>query len=92
MDLFSTRKVSRGALASYDAETRQAISILQNKVDADAATEVWERALKTTWQRSPVWVHGDISSGNLLVQEGKLSAVIDFGDSFSSTFPLGTCQ
>jgi aminoglycoside phosphotransferase (APT) family kinase protein len=68
-----------GALASYDAQTRQAISILQDKVDADAATEVWERALKTTWQRSLVWVHGDISAANLLVKEGKLSAVIDFG-------------
>ena len=33
----------------------------------------------TTWSGSPVWVHGDVSAGNLLVQEGRLSAVIDFG-------------
>ncbi|MBY0291779.1 MAG: aminoglycoside phosphotransferase family protein [Alphaproteobacteria bacterium] len=70
---------SIGALASYDTQTRQAISILQDKVDADVATEVWEAALKTTWQYSSVWVHGDISAGNLLVKQGKLSAVIDFG-------------
>jgi aminoglycoside phosphotransferase (APT) family kinase protein len=68
-----------GGLAAYDNETRRAITALKSKIDADAATELWERALETTWQRSPVWVHGDISAGNLLVQEGKLSAVIDFG-------------
>jgi aminoglycoside phosphotransferase (APT) family kinase protein len=26
-----------------------------------------------------VWVHGDIAAGNLLMQEGRLSGVIDFG-------------
>jgi len=68
-----------GSLKNYDAETRQAIAALKDKIDADAVTEVWEFALESTWNRSPVWVHGDISVGNLLVQEGKLSGVIDFG-------------
>ena len=68
-----------GPLMIYDAEVRQAIAILKGKIDVDAATKVWETALATTWQNSPVWVHGDISAGNLLVQKGELSAVIDFG-------------
>lgn len=68
-----------GALSIYDSETRQALAILKDKVDIDSATELWEAAIETTWQRSPLWVHGDISTGNLLVQDGKLSAVIDFG-------------
>lgn len=68
-----------GPLMTYDAETRQAITALKGKIDGDAATEVWETALATTWQSSPVWIHGDVSVGNLLVQDGKLSAVIDFG-------------
>lgn len=68
-----------GPLTTYDAETRSALFILKDKIDFDTATEVWETALATTWQGPPVWVHGDISTGNLLVQEGKLSAVIDFG-------------
>ncbi|MCX6994702.1 MAG: aminoglycoside phosphotransferase family protein [Chlamydiae bacterium] len=68
-----------GSLTNYDAETRQAIAALKNKIDVSAATEVWEFALGSTWNRSPVWVHGDVSVGNLLVQEGKLSGVIDFG-------------
>lgn len=68
-----------GALTTYDAETRQAIKILQGKIDTKMATEVWKEALATSWQSSPVWVHGDVAVGNLLVREGKLNAVIDFG-------------
>ena len=68
-----------GPLAIYDDETRQALAILKDKIDVDVATEVWEAALATTWNKPPVWVHGDISLGNLLVQNGQLSAVIDFG-------------
>jgi len=68
-----------GALTTDDIETRQAIAVLKDKVDGRLATEVWELALETTWQASPVWVHGDISAGDLLVQDGKLIAVIDFG-------------
>ena len=68
-----------GDLRTYDTETRQAIAILQGKIDGDLATKVWEEAIATTWDCLPVWVHGDISAGNLLVQEGRLSSVIDFG-------------
>lgn len=68
-----------GALATYDAEVKQSTAILKSKIDVDSVTEIWETALATTWQGLPVWVHGDISAGNLLVQKGNLSAVIDFG-------------
>ena len=68
-----------GSLTTYDAETRRAIAFLKGKIDTEAATGVWDLALKTTWDHPPVWLHGDISAGNLLVQEGRLSAIIDFG-------------
>lgn len=68
-----------GALMTYDNQTRQAISILKNRIRTKTATAVWETALATSWQHPPVWVHGDIAFGNLLVNEGRLSAVIDFG-------------
>ena len=68
-----------GSLTTYDAETRRAIALLKGKIDTKAATEVWEAALKTTWDRPPVWIHGDLSAGNLLVKAGRLSSVIDFG-------------
>ena len=68
-----------GYIKTYDAETRQAIAMLKDKIDPKAATAIWKTALDSTWAGPPVWVHGDISSGNLLVQDGRLTAVIDFG-------------
>lgn len=68
-----------GALGIYDAQSRQAIAALKGKIDGDTATGVWEAALASAWQRPPVWIHGDITASNLLVQSGRLSAVIDFG-------------
>ena len=68
-----------GSLTTYDADTRHAIAVLKSKLDTEAATEVWDIGLKTTWDHSPVWLHGDVSPGNLLIQEGRLSAIIDFG-------------
>jgi aminoglycoside phosphotransferase (APT) family kinase protein len=63
----------------YDDDTRRAITALRGNIDIDTATEVWEAALATAWHNSLVWVHGDISTGNLLAQKERLSAVIDFG-------------
>jgi aminoglycoside phosphotransferase (APT) family kinase protein len=68
-----------GPLTTYDAETRETIGELAGEVDADAATRVWDAALETTWQGAPVWIHGDVAVGNLLIKNGWLNAVIDFG-------------
>ncbi|KYF73382.1 aminoglycoside phosphotransferase [Sorangium cellulosum] len=70
-----------GPLSVYDAETRQTIAAVARDVDAGGATEVWEAALAARWRGPPVWVHGDIAVGNLLVKEGGLRAIIDFGSS-----------
>jgi aminoglycoside phosphotransferase (APT) family kinase protein len=70
-----------GPLTVYDAETRQALAALEGKVDTAAAGAVWEAALAAAWHGPPVWFHGDVASGNLLVEGGRLSAVIDFGTS-----------
>jgi aminoglycoside phosphotransferase (APT) family kinase protein len=65
----------------YDAETRRCLAALTGVVDTDRATRVWETALAAEWRGTPVWFHGDIAVGNLLVSDGSLSAVIDFGTS-----------
>ncbi|WP_214475898.1 aminoglycoside phosphotransferase family protein [Mesorhizobium sp. dw_380] len=70
-----------GPLTVYDGETRQAITALGSRIDASVASAVWEEALAATWRGRPVWFHGDVSWGNLLVEGGRLSAVIDFGTS-----------
>jgi aminoglycoside phosphotransferase (APT) family kinase protein len=68
-----------GSLSVYDAETRECIDALRDEVDTAAATEVWESALGAAWIGPDVWVHGDVAPGNLLVEGGRLCAVIDFG-------------
>ncbi|WP_433531051.1 aminoglycoside phosphotransferase family protein [Micromonospora sp. CA-263727] len=72
----------RGASpAHYDEETRRLLAALAGQVDVDRAAAVWEAALAAEWRGTPVWFHGDIAVGNLLVADGQLSAVIDFGTS-----------
>ncbi|MEO6063531.1 MAG: aminoglycoside phosphotransferase family protein [Thermoflexales bacterium] len=67
-------------LADRDAETRAAIAALEGLIDIRAATSAWEAALRApAWDGPPVWIHGDLQSGNLLAQRGRLSAVIDWG-------------
>ncbi|MEO1145180.1 MAG: aminoglycoside phosphotransferase family protein [Cyanobacteria bacterium J06638_22] len=68
-----------GSLSIYDAETRGAIASLNGKIDVDTVTAIWQIALESTWQGAPVWLHGDVSAANLLVHQGNLHAVIDFG-------------
>jgi aminoglycoside phosphotransferase (APT) family kinase protein len=70
-----------GPLSVYDAETRRSLDVLGGTIDTKAAVAVWEAALAASWAGPPVWVHGDIAVGNLLVRDGRLSAVIDFGSS-----------
>jgi aminoglycoside phosphotransferase (APT) family kinase protein len=70
-----------GSLLVYDRETRESIAALKDEIDAGAALAIWEGALATAWNGAAAWFHGDVSPGNLLVEQGRLSAVIDFGTS-----------
>ncbi len=68
-----------GSLLNYDEEARKAILLLAGEIDQNTALELWKGALSTRYSNRSVWLHGDISPGNLLVVNGKLAAVIDFG-------------
>ena len=76
-----THNSSRGEpLAMRDSRTRAAIEALHGILNTRAAIAVWEAALQApAWTGPPVWIHGDLQSGNLLSVHGRLSAVIDFG-------------
>ncbi|MFL6141436.1 MAG: aminoglycoside phosphotransferase family protein [Labedaea sp.] len=77
-----THSFYRGAsLSHYDDETRRSLRALDGQLDTESAARVWTTALDADWSGPPVWFHGDVASGNLLVRDGKLAAVIDFGTS-----------
>ena len=67
-------------LAELDEHVRRSVAELGDRVDGAATLRSWEESLDASqWDGEEVWVHGDLLPGNLLVLDGRLSAVIDFG-------------
>ncbi|HMO60232.1 MAG TPA: phosphotransferase, partial [Roseiflexaceae bacterium] len=63
-----------------DAQPRTALADSQSLIDTPAALAVWRYLLATpAWHGTPVWIHADLLRPNLLVESGRLYAVIDFG-------------
>jgi aminoglycoside phosphotransferase (APT) family kinase protein len=73
-------RASRGRpLATRDAAVSEAIAALADAYDAGALTRAWEAARDApAWDGPPVWFHGDLYDGNLLMRDGRLSGVLDF--------------
>lgn len=63
----------------YDKGAREQIAELAEIIDASKALALWDKACATRWNKAPIWIHGDFAIGNILMDGGKLSAVIDFG-------------
>lgn len=74
-------RTDRGApLALRDEIVREDLEALGDRVDQVAVLSVWEDALTApVWDGPPVWLHGDLKTGNLLVRDGRLRGVIDWG-------------
>lgn len=72
----------RGVPLSQRADAvRQRLEMLQGTPHVGVARNIWAAGLDAgRWSEAPVWIHGDLHPGNLLVHEGALAAVIDFGD------------
>lgn len=68
-------------LAARTKTLEEHLQRLDGLVDRGAILGLWERVLSTpAWPGPPLWIHGDLHPGNLLVSGRRLSAVIDFGD------------
>ena len=67
-----------GPVAHWDAEMSDILHRVQGR-ERDAAIGIWRDALAAPFGGPPTWFHGDVATGNLLVRNGALSAVIDFG-------------
>ena len=75
---------SRGsALRHADDGVRRVLPRLaehDDGFDVAAAEAAWNACLAAPdWHRDPVWIHGDLQPGNLIISGGRLVAVIDFG-------------
>jgi aminoglycoside phosphotransferase (APT) family kinase protein len=68
-----------GSLNIYDQEARDSIALLGQRIDQGRALALWDIALASTCSGPGVWVHGDVAPTNMLLTEGRLSAVLDFG-------------
>ena len=70
----------RGAtLRTYDEQAQRALDKLDGHIDVALAREIWKTALDARWDGVESWFHGDVAPRNLLLDDGKLAAVIDFG-------------
>jgi aminoglycoside phosphotransferase (APT) family kinase protein len=71
----------RGApLRAFDPEMRRRFGWLSDLNDIGAIVSAWELGLAAErWRGSPVWIHGDLKDANLLVRDGALCGVLDWG-------------
>ena len=70
----------RRPLRELDEGTRQTIIDSAPEIDSPAALQVWEAALELPpFDGERLWIHSDLLRPNVLVHDGRLSAVIDFG-------------
>ena len=68
-------------LNERDDRTRPAIEQLDESVDPENVLHAWVDVLRTPeWREPDVWLHGDLHPFNLVMGDGRLAAVIDFGD------------
>ena len=65
-----------GGLDVYASEVAETLSALGGPT---AARAVWQAALGARFAGPSVWVHGDVAPGNLLLRDGRLCALIDWG-------------
>ena len=68
-------------LADRAERFEQGVRDLADTVDGPALHRLWDELVATpAWPGPAMWLHGDVHPLNLLVHEGRLAAVIDFGD------------
>jgi aminoglycoside phosphotransferase (APT) family kinase protein len=68
-----------GTLRTYEGMAEKALADLDGEIDVVLAREIWTSALDARWDGAERWFHGDVAEGNLLLRDGQLTAVIDFG-------------
>jgi aminoglycoside phosphotransferase (APT) family kinase protein len=69
------------ALDARDVLLREHVAAIGDQIDGAVVIQTWERLRATPcWTGAATWIHGDLHPCNLLVRDGCLSGVLDFGD------------
>jgi aminoglycoside phosphotransferase (APT) family kinase protein len=68
-----------GPLNVYDDDVHACLPYLPPDIDPEEVLHRWRGAMSTPYTGEPRWFHGDMAPSNLLVRDGRLSAIIDFG-------------
>lgn len=56
-------------------------ALLEDQLIPEAAIDIWHRGLTAApYEGPPLWLHGDAHAGNMLVCDGRLVSLIDWGD------------
>jgi aminoglycoside phosphotransferase (APT) family kinase protein len=73
-------RTGRRPLEELDVTTQESFAAAAGAIDVDGAFLAWQDSLRAApWDGSPVWIHSDLLRPNVLVHNGRISAVIDFG-------------
>lgn len=65
--------------SAYSQQVDLALRTLEGEVDVELCKGIWSAAVGSVWNGETVWYHGDLAPENLLIEDGRLRAVIDWG-------------
>lgn len=68
-----------GVLADHDAYVARGLASSAGLIDTEALAGLWARVRTTPRHEPDTLTHGDLMPGNLLVEDGRLAAVLDVG-------------
>lgn len=66
-------------LYERDSATREALDRCDGLVPVERLQELWTLSLGAKSSHRSAWIHGDLHGGNIIMNQGKLAAIIDFG-------------
>lgn len=73
-----------GPLRESTEDLERRFAAMEPGEAVDRMREVWHDAVAAPdWDGPPVWVHGDMHPANVVVAEGTLTGVVDFGELFA---------